>query len=85
MTVDVHYFDSWEQRIAEPPKRHKFCYCGHVVGSHFAQQTAEPGLHGGITIRYGEFRCYALGCFCAHWRWDKRLWSKVKRKVGKRR
>ncbi len=90
MTVDANYFDGREHRMKAPTKAEirdaqRYCYCGHILGVHFSMQTPEPGRHGGITIRYGKFRCHYTGCFCTRWRWDKRLWSKIKRKVGKRR
>ncbi len=89
MTVDAKYFDGWEQRMTPPTEAEikeaqRYCYCGHTLGVHFARQTAEPGSNGGIVIRYGAFRCHANSCFCTSWRWDGRLWSKVKRRIGKR-
>jgi hypothetical protein len=89
MTVDANYFDGWEHRMksltkAEIKDAQRYCYCGHILGVHFAMQIAEPGRQGGITIRHGKWRCHAMSCVCEKWRWDKRLRSKIKRKIGKR-
>ncbi len=86
--TNVPYFDAdWQERqdaaLAKTAKgAQDYCYCGHIRGVHFSMATMND-LNGAVT--YGHFRCHGSGCVCDKWRWDKRLRSKIKRKIGKRR
>lgn len=84
--TEINYFsDGWQKRLAEANREEadaagKYCYCGHYVVTHFKQVYME-----GDQALYGAFRCHYKGCVCETWRWDKRLRSKIKRMIGKRK
>ena len=82
---DASYFDGWEQRLATANAKaaksaRRWCQCGHMVGLHFSM----PYSVGG-ELTHGTFRCHYKDCFCDRWREDKRLISRIVRKIGKRK